>query len=108
METLDNVIPENVKIDFIKIDVEGAEYDVLIGAKQTILKSKPTIIFEFGIGASNHYGVNPKDMYELLVDQYGMKLYTLQEYLKSKNPFDKNGFVESYNKKKDYYFIASY
>jgi hypothetical protein len=47
-------------------------------------------------------------MYELLVDQYGMKLYTLQEYLKSKNPFDKNGFVESYNKKKDYYFIASY
>lgn len=34
------------KIDLIKIDVEGAELDVLNGAKETIMKDKPLIIFE--------------------------------------------------------------
>lgn len=34
------------KIDFIKIDVEGFEVQVLIGAKETILKNKPIIMVE--------------------------------------------------------------
>jgi FkbM family methyltransferase len=35
-DLLDNVIPKNLTIDFIKIDVEGAEMLVLEGAKQMI------------------------------------------------------------------------
>jgi FkbM family methyltransferase len=108
MEKLDNVIPESTKIDLIKIDVEGAEYGVLLGAKQTILRSKPLIIFEFGLGASNHYGTQPEDIYELLVHQCDMKLYTLQEYVKSGNSFDQKSFVSNYHNKSDYYFLASY
>ena len=34
------------KVDFIKVDVEGFEYFVFRGAKQTILKHRPTINFE--------------------------------------------------------------
>ena len=37
--TLDKVI--NTKIDFIKLDIEGAEYQAIIGGKQTIQKHKP-------------------------------------------------------------------
>ncbi len=33
----------NSKIDFIKLDIEGAEYDALIGAKQLICKYKPLL-----------------------------------------------------------------
>ena len=33
-------------IDYIKIDVEGFEKKVLIGAKETILKYKPLIVIE--------------------------------------------------------------
>ena len=45
---LDNVIKEeNIKnIDLIKIDVEGAEKEVLEGAKHILKKDKPLIIFE--------------------------------------------------------------
>jgi FkbM family methyltransferase len=32
--------------DFIKIDVEGTEYDVLIGGRETIGKSRPTMLIE--------------------------------------------------------------
>lgn len=35
------------KINFIKIDVEGYEYEVLKGLRQTILRSRPSIIFEY-------------------------------------------------------------
>jgi FkbM family methyltransferase len=47
--TLDNFIKTNIKlfnngIDLIKIDTEGYEYEVLIGAKNTIKKFKPKYI----------------------------------------------------------------
>ena len=35
-ERLDQVIPENTRIDFIKIDVEGAEFEVLKGAEKNL------------------------------------------------------------------------
>lgn len=41
INTLDNLIPE--KVDFIKLDIEGAEQDAIKGAKETIQKYKPII-----------------------------------------------------------------
>ena len=38
-DKMDNIIPEDVKIDFIKVDVEGAELKVFQGAVQTIQKT---------------------------------------------------------------------
>ena len=38
---------ENIdRIDFIKIDVEGMEYDVLMGGNDSIEKYKPTLCIE--------------------------------------------------------------
>lgn len=54
--SLDDFIAErNIeKLDFIKIDVDGFEWDVLSGARQTIIKYKPLIVFEFmGYPADN-------------------------------------------------------
>ena len=42
--TLDNIITE--KIDLIKIDVEGAEWELLQGADWTIEQYRPIIILE--------------------------------------------------------------
>lgn len=39
------------KITLIKIDTDGHEYDVLLGARETIKKYRPQIIFEAGIYA---------------------------------------------------------
>ncbi|OGA23736.1 MAG: hypothetical protein A3I02_14055 [Betaproteobacteria bacterium RIFCSPLOWO2_02_FULL_67_26] len=52
-------------VGFLKIDVEGAEYLVLKGARQTISSSKPLIIVEqkqFG----SRYAKRPEDVRELL------------------------------------------
>lgn len=48
MTTFDKFILSNqnqfYSINFIKIDTEGYEYDVLVGAKKTLLKYKPMFI----------------------------------------------------------------
>ena len=57
------MIPDTINIDFIKIDVEGAEFLVLSGAKNILLKSKPVVVFEYGLGASDFYGTDPEMMF---------------------------------------------
>ena len=42
----ENKESESEKIDLIKIDVEGFEFEVLCGAKETIEKYKPVIVIE--------------------------------------------------------------
>ena len=41
INTLDNLIKE--KVDFIKLDIEGAEQDAIVGAKQTIIDNHPIL-----------------------------------------------------------------
>ena len=44
---LDNIIKIRNKIDFIKIDTEGHEYQVLVGMKKILKTNNPTIMLEF-------------------------------------------------------------
>ena len=49
IKRLDDIVSESgIKIiDFIKLDVEGFELDVLLGAQQTIEKYKPILLIEY-------------------------------------------------------------
>lgn len=62
-EKLDSLIPNSIKISLIKIDVEGAEMLVLLGAIDTINNSKPLILFEFGKAGSQAYDVTNHQMF---------------------------------------------
>jgi FkbM family methyltransferase len=43
------------RVDLIKIDVEGAELDVLEGAQDTLQRCKPVVVMEFNSFAFVHY-----------------------------------------------------
>jgi hypothetical protein len=47
---IDMLLHQKRKVDFIKIDVEGAEYNALLGARHTIERDHPTIVSEFSPG----------------------------------------------------------
>lgn len=104
-ETIDNLIPANQKINFIKIDVEGAEYGVLKGAVNTIKKSKPYIIFECGLGASDCYGTKPEEVFNLIADA-GLKISLMIDFLQNKSSLKRDDFCRNYNERLNYYFIA--
>jgi FkbM family methyltransferase len=46
------------KINLIKIDTDGHEYEILLGAKETIRKYRPYLIFEAGIYAMTEKGID--------------------------------------------------
>lgn len=46
LQTLDSIVDDSEKIKLIKIDVEGHEYDALLGSEATIRKHNPMILFE--------------------------------------------------------------
>lgn len=106
LKTLDEIIPSDIKIDFIKIDVEGGEFGVLKGGKQLLKKFKPTIIFEFGLGASDYYGTNPSDLYKYLTEDIGLHISSLKSYIKKDNSLSLKEFEDYFNTNKEYYFIA--
>jgi FkbM family methyltransferase len=54
------------RLDFIKIDVEGYEYQVLKGLKQTLEKHKPRIIFEYDTNYWASAGQNITDCFNFL------------------------------------------
>lgn len=104
-DLLDNVIPSDVSIALIKIDVEGAELLVLEGASKIIEKYKPIVVFEHGMGASNHYGTSPAMIFDYFHNK-SMRLSTLDNYLSKKNTLTKVEFEKQYYDKVNYYFIA--
>lgn len=103
---LDELLPPNTRVDLIKIDVEGAELEVLQGAVQTIRQSQPVIIFEHGLGASDYYGTRPEQVYELLTDSGGLHISTMERWLAGQPAFSRAEFVEQFEKSLNYYFIA--
>ena len=106
VKPLDAVIPKNTKIDFIKIDVEGGEFDVLKGASRILQENSPLIIFENGLGASEFYDTNPKELFDFFKKK-NYKLYLLKSYVKKLPPLSIKEFENVYHNNEEYYFVAS-
>jgi hypothetical protein len=105
-ERLEEVLSGTPKVDFIKIDVEGAEYLVLEGARNLVLRHKPVIVFEHGKGASDCYGVTPAALHDLLCREYALRISLLADYLRGRPALDKSAFHDQFELGLNYYFIA--
>jgi FkbM family methyltransferase len=77
VERLDDSPASEVPVAFLKIDVEGAEQQVLEGARDTLLHNRPTIVFEHTFAASNAYGTSPEDIYTFLSGSVGLRVFDL-------------------------------
>jgi FkbM family methyltransferase len=77
--TLDSLAPELLidKLDFIKIDVEGAEPLVFEGARTTLKRFKPTILFEVNPNALVELGFHYDSSWWMLSD-LGYRFYALR------------------------------
>lgn len=69
------------KIDFIKIDVEGAELLVFKGANETLQRFKPVIYTEVSRDYTNRVGYAPETLFEFL------RAFGYTPYLENSSPF---------------------
>jgi FkbM family methyltransferase len=105
-EKLDDVWPTDLPLNVIKIDVEGGEQMVLEGARETLRRWKPIVIFEHGLGASDVYGSTPEQVFALL-DSCGLRIFLLENFLKNGSSLDASGFARQFYERENYYFVAS-
>lgn len=102
---LDDVLAEDDAPAFIKLDLEGGEYHALLGARRTLERHRPVVVFEAGERSSGHYDVTPEMIHDLLVGQLGYELNTMARWLDASLPLDRGAFVEAY--RSEFYFLAT-
>lgn len=105
VDTLDNVLPPTTKVAFLKIDVEGGEYGVLMGAVKTVRRCRPVIVVEFGASALK-YGVSAEKMYRLLTQTLGLKVNLMSCWLRGEPAFTQAQFLDQYKAGRNWYYIA--
>lgn len=71
-DELGDVVPA-----LIKIDVEGAEVDVLLGGQTTLAEHRPPVVFEHQMSATALYERTSEQLWELL-DGLGYRIFDLQ------------------------------
>lgn len=106
VELLDNVIPTDLRIDLVKIDVEGGELGVMKGAQALILRCKPLILFEHGYERAATYGFKPEDIYDLL-DSLGMSVTLMKRWISHEPPLSRSQFCDLLYHKLEFFFLAA-
>lgn len=104
-ERLVDVLPSDVRIDFLKIDVEGAEGLVLKGAADLIARYRPVVVFEHDLTMAKHFGDDSAELFALLAD-CGLKVTLMERWLKNQPPLSKADFQELTASKQEFYFMA--
>jgi FkbM family methyltransferase len=83
----DDLYPE-VRPDFIKVDVQGWELNVLRGMERTLKAANPVIFLEFWPEGLMRAGSQPEEIYSLVRD-LGFSLYSCDKW----EELDRPGFV---------------
>ncbi len=107
-DLLDNILNcyPGKHVDFVKIDVEGAELLVLQGAKTMIQRDRPHIVFEHGMGGADFYQTTPEQVYTLLCEECDLYISLLPAFLHCQKPLRKEQFCKQYYNRQHFYFIA--
>lgn len=63
VRTLDDHLAGLKSLEYIKIDAEGGEFDILKGGVNLIKKFRPVVTFEFGESSYSVYGVIPENVF---------------------------------------------
>ena len=77
--TMDEFVAKNGPADWIKVDVDGAELEVLRGASMALRDIRPYWVLEVGKYTMAYFGSTPKDLTSLM-ESYGYRLYDYQTY----------------------------
>ncbi len=87
--TLDNLaIPH--RVDFVKIDIEGAELAAFRGGAKFIEANRPPIIFE--CGADDNIGLDRMGLFHHVTQKMGYNVFTFGDYLYTKGPLSADEF----------------
>jgi FkbM family methyltransferase len=104
-DRLDAVLPGEYRVDFMKVDVEGAELLVFEGAREHLRRDLPVVVFEHGLGSCEYYDSGPDKMFDLLAG-LGLGVSVLKGYLQGDRALTREEFERHVVRGINYYFVA--
>jgi FkbM family methyltransferase len=90
--TLDDELADLDRIDFIKIDVEGAELRALRGGAATLVKHRPAVLFE--CGPASHlarFDYKRADLFDYFAE-LGYDVYSMVDFVYGRQPMTRESF----------------
>lgn len=97
IQTLDDFLKDyDGKVDFIKIDAQGAELAIIQGMTNVIKNNRDLkMVVEFWPEGLRHFGSSPEELLNALVS-YGFKLYQIDEHKESLTPVNVASLIKKY------------
>lgn len=89
VRTLDEIALDGPPTGLVKIDVEGAEGAVLLGASRLISRDRPPILFESGPTAND--AAVKIDVFDLLKNKFGYRITAVRNFVYGKSLIDDRG-----------------
>jgi FkbM family methyltransferase len=90
---LDNVVPADRRIGFLKIDVEGLEYPVFRGAARILTENRPVVLFECTQAGLDNSGGTAEQLHSWLTQDVGYEIYLIKDRLAGAGPLDATSFA---------------
>lgn len=85
-------VPQDKKVDFIKIDVEGFEPEALEGARAILGRDRPAVLCEFNTYALEEYAKDAPARLLGLMSSYGYRVYDAEAFARGEmREFDWSG-----------------
>lgn len=75
---LDDVLPDDLEVGFVKIDAIGAELLVLRGAERTLRKHRPIVLFEASLETLDNFGLTAAMIHQYMVEELDYELFSLR------------------------------
>lgn len=100
LEVLDDALPEGFVPALVKIDVEGAEEQVLRGAERTLAEHRPVVVLEHDQRAA-HFGTSSTTIHGLLTAA-GLRVFDID----GNGPYDAAGFERRVSSGAIWTFVA--
>ena len=66
--TLDSLLPTLERLDYVKIDTEGGEVDIIRGGRKLIARHRPILSIEYGAAGYEIYGHTQDTLFDLMAD----------------------------------------
>ena len=93
---LDDLIPLGSKVSFLKIDVEGGELDVFLGAGKLLASSRPIVAFECGAASFLGYHEAPDRIFNIF-HALGYQIFAITgERMLTKEVFSKASYAQNF------------
>jgi FkbM family methyltransferase len=100
VEDLDSSLPAGFVPALIKIDVEGAEEQVIRGAAETLSRHRPLVVFEHNLSA-RHFGTSSATLHGLLASA-GLRIFDID----GQGPYDAAGLERRVSSGAIWTFVA--